>query len=657
MHLSPAPLFPVAVGFAVGITAVACGVGLWGILIFSATILCGILAHRPRVTVGGAGFGAGMIVALFGLPHEPGIITDSASHQFSGTVRELREVDGARSVVVSIDSCDGQPCRPFKASLYIPSLIPEISETDRMRFTARLHPLVSTTDLPDETDYTVFRRKAGIVAEGVTDPDDISVTGPEEGLLNNIRRVRLSAVRSVVLTPFDPQTAAFLVAVLTGDRSMTDPEVKDTFSASGLAHLLALSGLHVGILTGCFSLFLIPMLLCGHRKLSMALTIGALWFFAIMTGLSPSVVRAVIMGSILLLSFMLERRTSPLNALSLAAILILLFDPGAILMPGFQLSFIGVLSILVFAPILTPRRDRHPFVRTLGAFAAVSVAATIGTGVWSASLFGYFPLWFLPANIIASFIMPPLLSCGAVATLLHSTGVPAAWLCAVADRLYSLLVGVATALSDLPSVAVHNIPATLILSYYFIIVLTALWTVHRKPYLLTGAITATVITTGWLSMRSTEAYPHSELFIPRSKHETTILLRLNHNMQAYTTSPVAHHNDLRHRFEHRYAGYLAMRGVDSIHIIPISTGSTVNFGRQYLTIINGTTSTTPCTGGYLLVCKGFRGSIVDLVADCMPDTVLISSDVHPRVATRWQSDLEQMAIPVRNMRDEPFALR
>ncbi len=657
MRLSPAPLFPVAVGFAVGIITSACGAGWWIVPIVIVAIFVGILARWPRFTVAAAGCSAGIIVALLGLPREPAVVNGSEEHTFSGTVTQQREVDGARSVVVSIDSCDGETLRPFKATLYIPSLIPEMWETDRIGFVAVLRPLVSSTDLPDETDYTVFRRKAGIVAEGTVDPDHISVYGPEVGWLNDTRRLRHDIVRSIVKTPFTPATAAFLAAVLTGDRSMTEPEIKATFSASGLAHLLALSGLHVGILTACFSILLIPMLLCGHRKWAMAMTIAALWFFAIMTGLTPSVVRAVIMGSILLISLMLERRTSPLNALSLAAILILLFDPGAILMPGFQLSFIGVLSILVFAPILTPSRSRHPFVRTLGAFAAVSVAATIGTGIWCASLFGIFPIWFLPANIVASFIMPPLLSIGAVATLFHSIGLPAEWLCSVADSLFRLLTWTATSFAGLPAMRVHAIPAWLLMIYYAIIVLTALWVVYRNSRFLTAAIATACLAAIVIAVRRPEAYPTYELFIPRSTQETTLLLRHGNSMTAYTTAPPTHIAPLRHKYESRYARYLATRDVDSIRIIPMTTGSTMTFGSRNLTVINSTPDDTTHKGGFLLVCKGFRGDICTLVRDYRPDTVLISSDVHPLVAARWQKSLSPTAVPIRNMRDRPFALR
>ncbi len=107
---------------------------------------------------------------------------------FSGVVKEHREYDGARVLVVGIDSCGLRPAPRFIVKAVVPSMIPPADEADRIRFNGSLRPLDSRLDLPDEIDYNAPYRVMGVVAECFIHPDSICYVTPEPGIVSSIDR-------------------------------------------------------------------------------------------------------------------------------------------------------------------------------------------------------------------------------------------------------------------------------------------------------------------------------------------------------------------------------------------------------------------------------------------------------------------------------------
>ncbi len=156
------------------------------------------------------------------------------------------------------------------------------------------------------------------------------------------------------------QEAALLQGLLVGAREDIADETRQTFANVGVVHVLAISGLHVGfILAGLLYLFRFTRL---PQFLQTLAVIAGLIFYAALTGFNAPVTRAVIMAIIYLLGNALRRRGNPVNTLSLAALLILLFHPLQLFQPGFQFSFVAVLGIALFYQKLYSR-FLHVFTR------------------------------------------------------------------------------------------------------------------------------------------------------------------------------------------------------------------------------------------------------------------------------------------------------
>ncbi len=195
-------------------------------------------------------------------------------------------------------------------------------------------------------------------------------------------------------------TSGLLKGLLLADRSEIDYRTKENFINSGVIHVLAVSGLHVGFIVVIF-LFLTSRFSIYPRTI---LTILGLIAFLLITNSPPSVFRATIMAVVMLLLFLSNRNYNSINTLSIAGLILLLINPSELFNPGFQLSFSAVLSILLFYPIISKRiTTQNKIVRYLLLFTAVSFAAQIGTLPFTLMYFQKLSVISLLANL---FVIP-----------------------------------------------------------------------------------------------------------------------------------------------------------------------------------------------------------------------------------------------------------
>lgn len=259
------------------------------------------------------------------------------------------------------------------------------------------------TSKPGEFDYASFLNSKGISSIIRIDSSHILNFSDEDFSFQRLafqsRSSILKRFHDDVLKPDEIQVAS---ALLLGDRSEMDPELLKEYSSGGIIHILAVSGLHVGLIYQlCIWIFKYFKFLKRNR-LDILFIILILWFYAAMTGLSPSVNRAVCMFTLLSIADFLNRRVSPFNILSSAAFILLLINPVAIFDMGFQLSFAAVWGILSARPILERIKGLgNKFLVLILTPIIISIVAQIATAPFSLFAFGTFPTWFLPANLFA----------------------------------------------------------------------------------------------------------------------------------------------------------------------------------------------------------------------------------------------------------------
>lgn len=206
---------------------------------------------------------------------------------------------------------------------------------------------------------------------------------------------------------------AVVSALTIGDKGELTPELKAVYSGAGTSHVLALSGLHVGILS-CILYFLLWPLkrLKGGKVIQSVFVAAILWIFAFISGLSPSVVRAVTMCTLYLVaSSLVENGFCGFFSLSLTAFIMLLYNPMYLFDISFQLSFVAVLSIILFYPVISGWiKSSNRIVRYIWSAMSVSLAAQFGTLPLILYYFGTFPTYFLMANLVVGILATCILS-------------------------------------------------------------------------------------------------------------------------------------------------------------------------------------------------------------------------------------------------------
>ena len=227
--------------------------------------------------------------------------------------------------------------------------------------------------------------------------------------LSRLERMRLTFLkfRSRLLAKIsiqgeDADAYAVVAAMALGDKSALTQELKDVYSVTGASHVLALSGLHLGIIYSLLSLFVFRR---RWQVLSQVIIILSIWAFVFLVGMSTSVMRSAVMLSIYALLSLGHRDRMSVNTLAFTAIVMLMISPMSLFDVGFQLSYMAVLSILLFVPLMERVFTEeylmsHRVVRWLWGMVAVSLSAQIGVAPLIAYYFGRFSCYFLLTNFI-----------------------------------------------------------------------------------------------------------------------------------------------------------------------------------------------------------------------------------------------------------------
>jgi competence protein ComEC len=201
------------------------------------------------------------------------------------------------------------------------------------------------------------------------------------------------------------QRQSIAAALVLGVTDGIDTDLLNAYAASGAMHVLAVSGLHVGIIYGILLVLLRPLnRFAWSRWAVAAISLICLWVFAFVTGLSPSVLRAVVMFSFVAIARPFGKRTNIYNTLAASAFVLLLYNPYLIMSVGFQLSYLAVLGIVYLQrPIYNLWEVENRLGDWIWQITCVSIAAQVATFSLGLLYFHQFPVYFLISNL---FVIP-----------------------------------------------------------------------------------------------------------------------------------------------------------------------------------------------------------------------------------------------------------
>lgn len=290
---------------------------------------------------------------------------------------------------------------------------------------------------------------------------EIHIVETGSGLQRTMSIYRNRIRQAIQNWPLSDRGRAFYGALLAGDRSHLDPDDRDAFADAGLVHLLAVSGLHVGIIEGLLGLLLVPRWFEQRRltrTLRLMLILLGLWCFVLMTGAGPSVVRAGVMFTLIRWARWAGRPGQASEAVWLSAFLALMVNPHLLWNLGFQLSYLAVFGIVYGHAAWDSGfiRKLNSWPRRIATALSVSFWAQLTTAPLTVYTFHRFPTYFLLSNLLLLPLVPLYLIAGIVLAVLWLAGVQSGWPWRAMDLAVEGYYEAVRYLAGLPGAAIEN---------------------------------------------------------------------------------------------------------------------------------------------------------------------------------------------------------
>lgn len=450
------------------------------------------------------------------------------------------------------------------------------------------------------------------------------------------------------------QERAVASALILGVKDGLDNELVQAYASSGAMHVLAVSGLHVGIIYLILMLFLRPLQRWKNGKWLLALvSIIALWSYAFVTGLSPSVLRAVTMFTVIAVSRPLNYRTNIYNTLAVAAFALLVYEPYLIMSVGFQLSFLAVIGIVYIQPKLVLFWEPNNWLLDkVWQVTCVSFAAQLATFSLGLLYFHQFPVYFLVSNL---FVIPGAfvsLLVGVVLLMVSPLDVVANWIGQLLEGMLWLLNYLVFAVERWPYSLINNIYITTAQSWLIVgIVLFALLLFQYRKYIYLMGVSACALFFGIVQWVHYQQEINQEKFVVYSVagHHAMEWMSKGKSFLFADSALVA--NADRMRFHIRpnrlISGICRIHYNDPSFVRDISGGRLFSWkGNSFLQLVsNDFTLPENLEIDYVIISKNSVKSLVLLNTINYKQIIIDSSNVYYHV-NRLMKEAEQLQLPV-----------
>lgn len=492
---------------------------------------------------------------------------------------------------------------------------------------------------PFQFNYSSYMKQLNIEQQLNLDPSRISISGYNPSFRESAWNLREHLIQNLRKYRFEKDEIAVFQALILGQRRDISTELYKDYAAAGAIHILAISGLHVGILLLFLNFLFKPIESFKYgRYFKPVIVIILLWSFAILTGLSASVVRAVFMFSFIAVGLQLKRKTSSLNSLFLSLFFILILEPYYLFQVGFQLSYLAVFSIIVFQPVIYQAfSPSNKIIDYFWKLTSVSLAAQIGVIPLSIYYFHQFPGLFLLSNLVVLPFLGIILAVGILVLALATLQVLPVFL----EELFgSLLLGLnifIDQVSNLDQFVISNIQLDLFqtLSLY-LIVLTSLLVTRKINFQYVSFFLSTILIFQIVTIYAKVTIPDREAIIFHKSKTSILGVKEGSDLKIYSEDKAAPTflND-----------YLRERNIESFQNFPIP---------RIMNLSNKLTLVIDTTGNYnlsqfkpelLILRNSPKINLERLLNNISPEQIIADGSNYFSLIARWKQSAEDKKIP------------
>lgn len=334
-------------------------------------------------------------------------------------------------------------CKVGKTLVYLQkdSAASELQYGDLLYFSTSFNEIRSNGN-PKEFDYARYLQIHNIHHQAYISSDNWKMVGHQGNpFLSFVFNLRIKLASILNASGMSSKNAMVANALLLGQKEFLDKDVLRSYSSAGAMHVLAVSGLHVGIVMLILTTLLSPLKRFKYGKqLFLMSVLTGIWFYALITGLSPSVMRAGVMFTFIVIGKELQRDTTIYQSILVSAFLLILYEPYIIFQVGFQLSYLAVLGIVYLQPkVENLIYVENKLLHKAWQISAVSIAAQIATFPLGLYYFHQFPNFFLLSNLLVIPLAFFILLIGISYLVFHAVPILSEILYWVLDGMISVL--------------------------------------------------------------------------------------------------------------------------------------------------------------------------------------------------------------------------
>lgn len=494
---------------------------------------------------------------------------------------------------------------------------------------------------PHQFDYKRYLEKQGIHHQ-ILDNKNVLVPleHPSQTLLGVASSFREHIIAQLKKHDFGVQELGVIQALLLGQRDDISEDTYNNYINAGAVHILAVSGLHVGILLLLLQFLLSPLeQLRSGKTLKLVIIVTLLWAYAFIAGLSPSIIRAVTMFSFLAYAMHLNRPTNSFNIIALSMLFILLVKPLFLFQVGFQMSYAAVFAIVWIYPKM--QRFWYPdnyFLQKIWQLLSVSVAAQLGVLPISLFYFHQFPALFFVANLLIIPFLGLILGLGILVIFLALMDALPATLVLVYDQIIKLMNATVGWVAHQEEFIFKDIPfdaVQLVLGYVVVFALVVF--LSRPKWKLAMILLLGFIGfQGWNLWNQLQIQNKETLILAHRIRNTVLLHQIGSSLQVYAADSL--------NLGSLTKDYSIAERVKNSRVEPLKNYYSINHQTLYV-MDSLALYPVPKEIDYLLLIHSPKVNLERVLDSLRPKMVLADGSNYRSVAKRWEKTCTQKEIP------------
>ncbi|AYN69147.1 ComEC family competence protein [Euzebyella marina] len=496
---------------------------------------------------------------------------------------------------------------------------------------------------PHQFDYSKYMYSHGISDQlTLSDGNYILKTNSSKTIYGLASHIRNTIITNLKAAHFGSDELSIIQALLLGQRADISEDTYSNYKDAGAVHILAVSGLHIGILLLILQFILRPLERFRKGKtVKTILIILLLWGFALLAGFSASVVRAVTMFSFLAYAQHLNRPSNNFNILALSMFAILLvINPRLLFQVGFQMSYAAVFSIIWIYPLL--QKLYHPKNKILRYFwqlLSVSIAAQLGVLPVSLYYFHQFPSLFFISNLVIVPLLGVILALGIVVIILANIQLLPNWLITIYDHIIKYMNLIVEWVAQQEEFIFRDIPfglAQLILAYLCIITFILFLTRPTFKKVLPFAFVL-ICFQSWMIYNKIQLKQKEVLFLAHQTKNTLLVHHLGNQLTILSKDSL---------YEKRLVNtYKVAEHIDEVK--PKLLKNTYQWKDQHLFFIDSTGVKPPHkkSSDYLILTQSPKINLNRLIDSIKPHIIIADGSNYRSYVNQWKATCRKRKIP------------